>query len=151
MKVEYNEETSVRKSLAFEIEPEVVDQEIESRAREYAKSARIPGFRKGKVPLDLIKRRFKAQVLEEVALGVADEAAARGEVAADQVYRRVVLALELHASLSPDCGPLLVRPAASSSSASRRKMPVARLGGRPLGWARVQRRSSGGSWNCGQS
>ena len=31
MKVEYIEETSVRKALAFEIEPEVVDKEIADR------------------------------------------------------------------------------------------------------------------------
>ena len=66
MKVEYNEETAVRKSLAFEIEPEVVEQEIETRAKHYAKRVKIPGFRPGKIPLDVIKKRFRGQVLEDV-------------------------------------------------------------------------------------
>ena len=66
MKVEYNEETSVRKSLAFEIEPEVVEQEIETRAKHYAKRVKIPGFRPGKIPVDVIKKRFRGQVLEDV-------------------------------------------------------------------------------------
>jgi trigger factor len=66
VKVEYNEETSVRKSLSFEIEPEVVDREIEERARHYARRAKLPGFRPGKIPPDVIKRRFRQQVLEDV-------------------------------------------------------------------------------------
>ncbi|MGE0454630.1 MAG: trigger factor [Vicinamibacteria bacterium] len=67
MKVEYAEETSVRKSLAFEIEPEVVDREIEQRAREYARNVKLPGFRKGKIPGDVVRKRFRSQILEEVA------------------------------------------------------------------------------------
>ena len=72
MKVEYNEETSVRKSLTFEIEPEVVDQEVEKRARDYARKVRIPGFRPGKVPTDVIKKRFRAQVLEDAAEAIVN-------------------------------------------------------------------------------
>jgi trigger factor len=67
VKVEYTEESSVRKSLSFEIEAEVVDREIEARAREYARKVKIPGFRPGKIPAEVIKKRFRAQVLEDVA------------------------------------------------------------------------------------
>ena len=72
MKVEYNEETSVRKSLTFEIEPEIVDKEVEKRARDYARKVRIPGFRPGKVPPDVIKKRFRAQVLEDAAEAIVN-------------------------------------------------------------------------------
>jgi trigger factor len=67
LKVEYNEETSVRKSLSFEIEAEVVGKEIETRAQDYARKVKLPGFRSGKVPADVIKKRFKASLLEDVA------------------------------------------------------------------------------------
>jgi len=67
VKVEYAEETSVRKSLAFEIEAEVVDREIAARAQHYARRVKIPGFRPGKIPPDVIKQRFRQQVLEDVA------------------------------------------------------------------------------------
>ena len=50
VKVDYVEETSVRKALSFEIEPELVEKEIETRARDYAKKVKLPGFRPGKVP-----------------------------------------------------------------------------------------------------
>ncbi len=67
MKVEYVEETSVRKALSFEIESEVVEKEIETRARDYAKRVKLPGFRPGKTPTEVIKKRFRSQVLEDVA------------------------------------------------------------------------------------
>ena len=67
MKVEYNEETSVRKSLAFEIEADLVDREIEARAQHYARRVKIPGFRPGKIPAAVIRQRFRQQVLEDVA------------------------------------------------------------------------------------
>jgi trigger factor len=67
LKVEYNEETSVRKSLAFEIEADVVSREIAARAEHYARRVKIPGFRPGKIPPGVIKQRFRQQVLEDVA------------------------------------------------------------------------------------
>ena len=45
MKVDYVEETSVRKALTFEIDVETVNGEIDTRAREYSRRAKIPGFR----------------------------------------------------------------------------------------------------------
>jgi trigger factor len=83
VKVEYSEETPVRKSLAFEIEPEVVEQEIETRAKHYAKRVKIPGFRPGKIPVAVIKQRFRGQVMEDVVeslvnKSVFDELESRG-------------------------------------------------------------------------
>jgi trigger factor len=72
LKVEYNEETSVRKSLSFEIEPEVVEKEIEKRARDYARKVKLPGFRPGKIPPEVIKRRFRSQVLDDVAEAIVN-------------------------------------------------------------------------------
>ena len=67
MKVEYVEETSVRKALAFEIEAETVAQEIEARAREYARKVKIPGFRPGKIPPSVVKQRLHGEILGDVA------------------------------------------------------------------------------------
>jgi trigger factor len=67
LKVEYAEESSVKKSLSFEIEPEVVDKEIAERSKHYASRVKLPGFRPGKVPAEVIRRRFRQQVLEDVA------------------------------------------------------------------------------------
>jgi trigger factor len=67
VKVDYAEETAVRKSLSFEIDKEAVAQEIAARAQEYAKKLKLPGFRAGKVPLGVVKQRFREQVLQDVA------------------------------------------------------------------------------------
>ena len=67
MKVEYVEETSVRKALVFEIEPEVVDKEIEAKAKQFAKKIKLKGFRQGKIPMEVVKKRFRSDLLEEVA------------------------------------------------------------------------------------
>jgi trigger factor len=67
VKVEYSEESPIRKALVFEIDAEVVSREIESRARDYARKVKLPGFRPGRIPSEVIKQRFKAQVLEDVA------------------------------------------------------------------------------------
>jgi trigger factor len=72
VKVEYVEETSVRKSLVFEIEPEVVEKEIETRARDYARKVKMPGFRPGKVPTEVIKRRFRDAVLGDAAESIVN-------------------------------------------------------------------------------
>jgi trigger factor len=67
LKVEYAEESSVKKSLSFEVEPDLVDAEIAERSKHYANRVKLPGFRPGKVPAHVIRQRFKAQVLEDVA------------------------------------------------------------------------------------
>ena len=73
MKVDYVEESSVRKALAFEVEPEQVQLEIDARAKELARRVKIPGFRPGKVPLDVIKKRFKDEILGEAAEAIVNK------------------------------------------------------------------------------
>jgi trigger factor len=67
LKVDYIEETSVRKALVFEVDPEIVQSEIDRGARELSKKARLPGFRPGKVPADVAKRRFREDILSGTA------------------------------------------------------------------------------------
>jgi trigger factor len=73
MKVEFVEETPVRKALAFEIEPEIVATEIESRTRDYARRLRLPGFRPGKVPPGVVKQRFRSEILADAAEAIVNK------------------------------------------------------------------------------
>jgi trigger factor len=73
LKVDYVEESSVRKALAFEVEPERVQQEIDDRARELARRVKLPGFRPGKVPLDVVKKRFRQEILGEAAEAIVNK------------------------------------------------------------------------------
>ena len=73
MKVEYVEETSVRKALSFEIEPDVVQAEIDKRAKELARKVRLPGFRPGKTPVDVVKKRFHSEIVGEAAEAIVNK------------------------------------------------------------------------------
>lgn len=74
MKTEFTDVSATQKTLTIEIPVDVVDAEINRVARGYTKQARIPGFRPGKVPATLVKRRFKEQILHEVAHGLIPRA-----------------------------------------------------------------------------
>ena len=51
-------ETTCRRELELEIPAEDVTKATERVAKEIARVARVPGFRPGKAPVALIKRRF---------------------------------------------------------------------------------------------
>jgi trigger factor len=67
VKAELVDLSETRKSVAVEIPSEIVDAQIDRVARSYSRQARIPGFRQGKVPPTLIKKRFREQILHDVA------------------------------------------------------------------------------------
>jgi trigger factor len=67
VKTELVDLTETKKSVAVEIPSDVVDAQIERVAKSYSRQARIPGFRQGKVPPTLIKKRFREQILHDVA------------------------------------------------------------------------------------
>tara|TARA_B100001123_G_scaffold64702_1_gene71553 strand:- start:29783 stop:31084 length:1302 start_codon:yes stop_codon:yes gene_type:complete len=67
MKVELQDLSETRKSLAVEIPSEAVDQEIERLSQDYRRTLKIPGFRPGKAPVRLVRSRMHDQILQEVA------------------------------------------------------------------------------------
>jgi trigger factor len=74
MKTEFTDVSVTQKTITIEIPVDVVDAEINRVARGYTKQARIPGFRPGKVPTNLVKKRFKEQILHDVAHGLIPRA-----------------------------------------------------------------------------
>ena len=61
------EDTDCKKELMIEIPPDVVAKEANSLVSQYARTLKVPGFRPGRAPVDLIRRRFKDVIEEEVA------------------------------------------------------------------------------------
>jgi trigger factor len=59
-------EATCRKELDLEIPAEEVSRAAEKVAKEFARVARVPGFRPGKAPISLIKRRFADDIKGEV-------------------------------------------------------------------------------------
>jgi len=73
MKTEITDVSETQKTVTIEIPSAVVDAEIDRVAQGYRK-VRVPGFRPGKVPSTVIKRRFKEQILHEVMHGLIPRA-----------------------------------------------------------------------------
>jgi len=59
-------EATCRRELDLEIPAEEVSKATEKTAKEYARIARVPGFRPGKAPISLIKRRFAEEIKGEI-------------------------------------------------------------------------------------
>ena len=67
MTVEITQVKGCRKNLAWEIPTKDVEKEIEKVAVEYARSVKIPGFRPGKTPTSVIRRRFEKEIRDEAS------------------------------------------------------------------------------------
>jgi trigger factor len=61
------EATTCKKELVIEIPVDVVQRETDSVAAQFAKRARIPGFRPGRAPTSLVRRHFRDDIRSEVA------------------------------------------------------------------------------------
>jgi len=67
MKTEFVDVTETQKRLSVEIPSDVVDAEIARVTAALGRRAKIPGFRPGKVPTNVVWQRFKDDILHEVA------------------------------------------------------------------------------------
>ncbi len=66
MKAELKGVSSYQKELLIEVPAEVVQEEIERACQTIKRTARIPGFRPGKIPIPIIKSRFSREIKNEV-------------------------------------------------------------------------------------
>ena len=66
-------EATCRRELELEIPAEDVQKTSEKIARDLARVARIPGFRPGKAPVTLIRRRFAEEIKGEVLESLVPE------------------------------------------------------------------------------
>lgn len=66
MKTDLVDVNETRRDLRVEVPSEVVDAQIAQVVQTYVKRARIPGFRPGKVPVRVVKQRFKSEILYDV-------------------------------------------------------------------------------------
>jgi len=66
MKAELIDVSACKKNLDIEIPQEVVDQEITHIAQEFARKAKVPGFRPGKAPIGVVKTRYRDEIVSEM-------------------------------------------------------------------------------------
>jgi trigger factor len=66
MKVTVEELSPSKRVLHVELPSERVTDRVEATFREWGQKLQLPGFRRGRVPSEIIRRRFEAEVHEEV-------------------------------------------------------------------------------------
>ena len=66
-------DATCRRELDLEIPAEEISKQTEKIAKEFAKMARVPGFRPGKAPITLIKKRFAEDIKGEVLQSLVPE------------------------------------------------------------------------------
>ena len=74
MKAEFVDVSETRKRLNIEIPSDQVDAEIDRITARVGRSARVPGFRPGKVPTRVVWQRFRDDILHDVAHGLVPQA-----------------------------------------------------------------------------
>jgi trigger factor len=55
-----------KREISVEIPADVVAKQQEALVQQYSKQARIPGFRKGKVPASMVRSRFSSEITSDV-------------------------------------------------------------------------------------
>lgn len=65
MSVKIEEISSVKKKLSFEIAPEQVDAEFDKAYQKISRSAKIKGFRPGKIPRQLVEQYYGPQIQQQ--------------------------------------------------------------------------------------
>jgi trigger factor len=66
MNVKIEDISSVSKRLSFDVAAEQVNREIAAAYKQIAKTAKIKGFRKGKVPMAMLEKYYQPQMQEKV-------------------------------------------------------------------------------------
>src|SRR6476660_1457705 len=66
MKVEVETQPQGMATLRIELAPDVVSKEWDAIANNYSRYARIPGYRPGKAPKQVIERKFRKEIQDEL-------------------------------------------------------------------------------------
>lgn len=66
MNVKVEEVSSIKKKLVFEVAAEQVDKEIQRAFRKIGKTAKVKGFRQGKVPQSVLEKYYGGQMEQDV-------------------------------------------------------------------------------------
>lgn len=66
MNVQIEDISSIKKKLTFEVAAEAVDAEIQKSYQKIAKTAKVKGFRPGKIPRQVLEQHYAPQMEEQV-------------------------------------------------------------------------------------
>lgn len=90
-----------RKQLKIEVPPPAVEAETDRIVDEYRRQAKLPGFRKGKIPRDLVRKKYKEGIEKEVV-----------ERLVPRYWRQAEAESELHPLMGPTIDEVDFQPGA---------------------------------------
>jgi len=99
MQVSVETGEGLERKLTVQVPAETVDAQVESRLQSMQHQVKIDGFRPGKVPLSVVKKRYSVQVFQEVA----------GEVM-QNTFRDAVTQENLKPASDPSIEPISFEP-----------------------------------------
>ncbi len=67
-----------KRLLRFEIDVKSVEEAFDATAREFIKHARLPGFRPGKAPKEMVLKQFEKDIAEDVKRKLIGDAYRQG-------------------------------------------------------------------------
>src|SRR5437773_7029895 len=70
--------TACKRLLRFEVDVKAVDEAFETTTKDFAKQAKLPGFRPGKAPQDMVARQYGKDIAEEVKRKLIGDAYRQG-------------------------------------------------------------------------
>ncbi len=97
----------LQRRITVDLPEDRISGEIQGRLKELAQRAQIPGFRRGKAPLQIVARRYGPQVREEVISDVVSRS-----------FREAVQKEQLRVAGDPVVDPLKAEPGAGLSYAA---------------------------------
>lgn len=77
MEVRVTRSNEISKQVEVEVEEELIDRKVNQELRKIAKNARIDGFRKGKVPVAIIRKRYGQSARMEAIENLVQEVVAQ--------------------------------------------------------------------------
>jgi trigger factor len=73
MEVSIEKQADIARKITIAVEANVFDKAVRSQLARYAKNAKIPGFRKGKVPQKMLEQQFGGSALKEAIDNLINE------------------------------------------------------------------------------
>jgi trigger factor len=161
MQVSVETTSGLGRRMTVQIPAEQIDQQVQSKLQQLARSVRLDGFRPGKVPLSVVKKRYESQVRSETAgelIASSYEQALQqqnlrpaGEPDIEQTRNQPGQALEYVVTFEvyPDVEPpeiadlTIERPVAEVTSADVDNM-LEKLRKQRVTWTKVERPSADG-------
>ena len=73
MKYKIKQSGRTQKIIEFHVSKELISEELGKIYQEISRSATLPGFRQGKAPLELIKKKYKKEATDEAVKGILSD------------------------------------------------------------------------------